>query len=194
MFSQTFTLSTVRGEEFTFQSPNAEDIRDLVVYFLEGLKKRSKFVIALQDYKAPGLYPGQFTRVVSWKCTFAIYVTYMLLLLSALINEQWLQWTIQLLCSFCVTLEWKLVRFEPTNEYSISVHVFKVCGFMYFLSNTALKNSWQVQLATFIRFRAQYISVPDNTMILRVIGISCGQAKQFRVSSLREMIPNQTNI
>ncbi|KAK7792575.1 hypothetical protein R5R35_008669 [Gryllus longicercus] len=54
VFSQTFTLSTVRGEEFTFQSPNAEDIRDLVVYFLEGLKKRSKFVIALQDYKAPG--------------------------------------------------------------------------------------------------------------------------------------------
>ncbi len=45
---------TVRGEEFTFQSPNAEDIRDLVVYFLEGLKKRSRFVIALQDYKAPG--------------------------------------------------------------------------------------------------------------------------------------------
>ncbi|XP_049856810.1 myosin-VIIa [Schistocerca gregaria] len=54
VFSQTFTLSTIRGEEFTFQSPNAEDIRDLVVYFLEGLKKRSKYVISLQDYKAPG--------------------------------------------------------------------------------------------------------------------------------------------
>ncbi|KAI5704932.1 hypothetical protein M8J75_010185 [Diaphorina citri] len=54
VFTQTFTLCTVRGEEFTFQSPNAEDIRDLVVYFLEGLKKRSSFVIALQDYKAPG--------------------------------------------------------------------------------------------------------------------------------------------
>lgn len=54
MFTQTFSLSTVRGEEFTFQSPNAEDIRDLVVYFLEGLKKRSKHVIAVQDYKAPG--------------------------------------------------------------------------------------------------------------------------------------------
>ncbi|XP_014247796.1 myosin-VIIa isoform X2 [Cimex lectularius] len=54
VFTQTFTLSTVRGEEFTFQSPNAEDIRDLVVYFLEGLKKRSSYVIALQDYKSPG--------------------------------------------------------------------------------------------------------------------------------------------
>lgn len=58
MFTQTFSLSTVRGEEFTFQSPNAEDIRDLVVYFLEGLKKRSKYVIALQDYKAPGDNPS----------------------------------------------------------------------------------------------------------------------------------------
>ena len=57
-FSQTFTLVTVRNEEFTFQSPNAEDIRDLVVYFLEGLKKRSKYVIALQDYKAPGEQPN----------------------------------------------------------------------------------------------------------------------------------------
>ena len=53
-FAQTFTLVTVREEEFTFQSPNAEDIRDLVVYFLEGLKKRSKFVITIQDSKAAG--------------------------------------------------------------------------------------------------------------------------------------------
>ena len=52
--SQTFTLCTVRGEEFTFQSPNAEDIRDLVQFFLEGLKKRSMYVVALQDYKGDG--------------------------------------------------------------------------------------------------------------------------------------------
>lgn len=50
-FSQTFTLCTVRAEEFTFQSPNAEDIRDLVQFFLEGLKKRSIYAVALQDYK-----------------------------------------------------------------------------------------------------------------------------------------------
>ena len=62
-FSQTFTLVTVRGEEFTFQSPNAEDIRDLVVYFLEGLKKRSRYVIALQDYKAPGIQFGYFNMM-----------------------------------------------------------------------------------------------------------------------------------
>lgn len=53
MHGQSFTLATVKGDEYTFTSPNAEDIRQLVVTFLEGLKKRSKFVIALQDYKAP---------------------------------------------------------------------------------------------------------------------------------------------
>jgi hypothetical protein len=84
VFSQTFTLSTVRGEEFTFQSPNAEDIRDLVTYFLEGLKKRSKFVIALQDYKAPGLYlqyVPQWINVclcVVWQLIFAYGYNYFL--------------------------------------------------------------------------------------------------------------------
>ncbi|XP_069105456.1 myosin-VIIa-like isoform X1 [Argopecten irradians] len=54
MHGQSFTLATVKGDEYTFTSPNAEDIRDLVVTFLEGLKKRSKYVIALQDYNSPG--------------------------------------------------------------------------------------------------------------------------------------------
>lgn len=54
MHGQSFTLATVKGDEYTFTSPNAEDIRDLVVTFLEGLKKRSKYVIALQDYSSPG--------------------------------------------------------------------------------------------------------------------------------------------
>ncbi|XP_052782593.1 myosin-VIIa-like isoform X3 [Mya arenaria] len=53
MHGQSFTLATVKSDEFTFTSPNAEDIRDLVVTFLEGLKKRSKYVIALQDYSGP---------------------------------------------------------------------------------------------------------------------------------------------
>jgi len=53
MHGQSFTLATVKGEEYTFTSPNAEDIRDLIVTFLEGLKTRSKYVIALQDYQAP---------------------------------------------------------------------------------------------------------------------------------------------
>uniref|UniRef100_A0A3B5LSN3 Myosin VIIAa n=1 Tax=Xiphophorus couchianus TaxID=32473 RepID=A0A3B5LSN3_9TELE len=51
---QSFTLATIKGEEFTFTSNNAEDIRDLVVTFLEGLRQRSKFVVALQDSSNAG--------------------------------------------------------------------------------------------------------------------------------------------
>ncbi|KAM4620039.1 unconventional myosin-VIIa [Polymixia lowei] len=46
---QSFTLATIKGDEYTFTSNNAEDIRDLVVAFLEGLRKRSKYVVALLD-------------------------------------------------------------------------------------------------------------------------------------------------
>ena len=56
MHGHSFTVATVKGDEYTFTSPNADDIRDLVVTFLEGLKKRSRYVIALQDYKAPSEY------------------------------------------------------------------------------------------------------------------------------------------
>uniref|UniRef100_A0A3B5ACC8 Unconventional myosin-VIIa-like n=1 Tax=Stegastes partitus TaxID=144197 RepID=A0A3B5ACC8_9TELE len=50
---QSFTLATIKGDEYTFTSNNAEDIRDLVVTFLEGLRKRSKFVVSLQDNPNP---------------------------------------------------------------------------------------------------------------------------------------------
>lgn len=52
--AQSFTLATIKGDDYTFTSNNAEDIRDLVVTFLEGLRKRSKFVVALQDNPSPG--------------------------------------------------------------------------------------------------------------------------------------------
>ncbi|XP_020564813.1 unconventional myosin-VIIa-like isoform X2 [Oryzias latipes] len=51
---QSFTLATIKGDEYTFTSNNAEDIRDLVVNFLEGLRKRSKYVVGLLDYPNPG--------------------------------------------------------------------------------------------------------------------------------------------
>ncbi|TTI30672.1 Unconventional myosin-VIIa [Bagarius yarrelli] len=53
LHGQSFTLATIKRDEFTFSSNNAEDIRDLVVTFLEGLRKRSKFVVAIQDNPNP---------------------------------------------------------------------------------------------------------------------------------------------
>ncbi|NXL64484.1 MYO7A protein, partial [Chordeiles acutipennis] len=50
---QSFTLATIKGDEYTFTSNNADDIRDLVVTFLEGLRKRSKYVVTLQDNPNP---------------------------------------------------------------------------------------------------------------------------------------------
>ncbi|XP_040513520.1 unconventional myosin-VIIa isoform X1 [Gallus gallus] len=50
---QSFTLATIKADEYTFTSNNAEDIRDLVVTFLEGLRKRSKYVVTLQDNPNP---------------------------------------------------------------------------------------------------------------------------------------------
>ena len=45
---QSFTLSNVKGDEFTFTSTNADDIRELVLTFLDGLKRRSRYAVALQ--------------------------------------------------------------------------------------------------------------------------------------------------
>ncbi|XP_019863708.1 PREDICTED: unconventional myosin-VIIa-like [Amphimedon queenslandica] len=51
---QSFTIVTVKGEEYTFTSANGEEICQLVNYFLEGLRKRSSYVIPTMDYQSPG--------------------------------------------------------------------------------------------------------------------------------------------
>lgn len=50
-----FSLSTIHGHDFMFQCVDAEDFHELVSYMLDGLKKRSRYVIALQDYSPPGM-------------------------------------------------------------------------------------------------------------------------------------------
>ena len=52
---QSFIMTTIKGEEYTFTSANGEDIKDLVTAFLDGLRKRSKYAIAMMDYQSPGI-------------------------------------------------------------------------------------------------------------------------------------------
>lgn len=48
------TINTVRREEYTFQSPDAEEMKSLILHLIDGLKRRSIYVVATQDYKHPG--------------------------------------------------------------------------------------------------------------------------------------------
>lgn len=51
-------LSTLHEEEYEFVSPSSVAIAELVAMFLEGLKERSVFAMALQDRKATGARLG----------------------------------------------------------------------------------------------------------------------------------------
>lgn len=43
------TIEMIGGEEHYFESPDANEIKQLVDFFLEELKNRSRYLLALQD-------------------------------------------------------------------------------------------------------------------------------------------------
>jgi len=51
----SFSLSTIHGHDFVFQCMTAKDFHELVSYMLDGMKKRSRYVVAMQDYSPPGV-------------------------------------------------------------------------------------------------------------------------------------------
>lgn len=61
-FGQSCTLITLRAEEFVLTSVNSVVIAELVVMFLEGLKKRSQFAVAMHEKKSQGKYHNFCTR------------------------------------------------------------------------------------------------------------------------------------
>ncbi|KAG8445369.1 hypothetical protein GDO86_010234 [Hymenochirus boettgeri] len=52
-FGQCCVLNTLRGEEFVLTSQHSEEIAHLLLYFLEGLKSRSHYAVALHDSNHP---------------------------------------------------------------------------------------------------------------------------------------------
>ncbi|GMT32791.1 hypothetical protein PFISCL1PPCAC_24088, partial [Pristionchus fissidentatus] len=49
--SDTFRLSTIGGEEYSFQSMNADDVRELIADFLQGLKRRGRYLVGVKAQK-----------------------------------------------------------------------------------------------------------------------------------------------
>ena len=52
--TDTVVISTVGAEEYSFQSPNADDVVQLVNEFIDGLKKKSKYLLATKAQKDSG--------------------------------------------------------------------------------------------------------------------------------------------
>lgn len=46
----TFSVITIRGDEFVFASPNAETIAKLLGAFLDGLRRRSRWAVSIQEF------------------------------------------------------------------------------------------------------------------------------------------------
>lgn len=53
---QNLILTTIQREEFVFQSIDAEDLANLVNFLIDGLKEKSQYVIATQDYDSTSEY------------------------------------------------------------------------------------------------------------------------------------------
>ena len=51
---QSFSLVTISGDEYIFISPNADTITRMLQFFLNGLRLRSNWAIALEDFHLEG--------------------------------------------------------------------------------------------------------------------------------------------
>ncbi|XP_059506948.1 unconventional myosin-VIIa-like [Stegostoma tigrinum] len=49
LYGQTVTVATLQGQEYTLASRHAAEIADLIILFLNGLKRRSEYAIALHS-------------------------------------------------------------------------------------------------------------------------------------------------
>ena len=52
----SFVITTVKGKDFQFECQNCADVRELVIFFLDGLKTRSKYAVAMQSNPEKGCW------------------------------------------------------------------------------------------------------------------------------------------
>nr|CAD7267185.1 unnamed protein product [Timema shepardi] len=52
--THSFTMDTVQGHQFVFQCASAEEFATLMTYMQGGLRRRSRYLVATQDYSPPG--------------------------------------------------------------------------------------------------------------------------------------------
>nr|CAD7412222.1 unnamed protein product [Timema cristinae] len=52
--THSFTMETVQGHQFVFQCVSAEEFVTLMTYMQGGLRRRSQYLVATQDYSPPG--------------------------------------------------------------------------------------------------------------------------------------------
>ncbi len=50
LHGQSFSLVTVKGDEYTFASPNAQIVTQLLCNFIDGLRRRSIYAVGLDPF------------------------------------------------------------------------------------------------------------------------------------------------
>lgn len=71
--SSKLILKTIAKEEYCFLTLDAENIATIIQYILDGLKKKSVYCVAVQDYKHPG---GKFHTILKYTISSELIQSY----------------------------------------------------------------------------------------------------------------------
>lgn len=55
-YARRLVLTTILREEFVFEVSDGNDLSELVNFLIDGLKQKSQYVVAIQDYSSTSEY------------------------------------------------------------------------------------------------------------------------------------------